>query len=170
MTMANLSLVGRSMAAAAKIRVLIAEDHTVMRYTLRSVLTLYPDIEIVGEATNGAEAVLRADEFQPAIVLMDINMPKLDGIEATRRIKANTSPIAVVGLSAHGDGYPIDAMLKAGAVAVVQKERATEDLYDAIQRAISLPGEFPRARGGTIDCPVNIAPVISMTDTQEQNP
>ena len=91
MTMANLSLVGRSMAAAAKIRVLIAEDHTVMRYTLRSVLTLYPDIEIVGEATNGEEAVLRAEELQPAIVLMDINMPKLDGIAATRCIKANSS-------------------------------------------------------------------------------
>jgi len=134
-TMSNLSLVNRSMAAAAKIRVLIAEDHTLMRYTLRSVLKLYPDIEIVGEATNGEEAVLRAEELQPAIVLMDINMPKLDGIEATRRIKANTSPIAVVGLSAHGDGYPIDAMLRAGAVAVVPKERATEDLYDAVQTA-----------------------------------
>ena len=126
----------RSMAGAAKVRLLIAEDHTVMRHMLRSVLEQYPDIEIVGEATNGEDAVLRSEELQPAIVLMDINMPKLDGIAATRRIKANSSRITVVGLSVHGEGSSIDAMLRAGAIAVVPKERATEDLYDAIQRAI----------------------------------
>jgi DNA-binding NarL/FixJ family response regulator len=131
--------VGRSMASAPKVRVLIAEDHTLMRYTLRSVLQQYPEIEIVGEATNGEEAVLRAEQLQPAIVLMDINMPKLDGIAATRRIKADSSRIAVLGLSAHGQGYSIDAMLRAGAVAVVSKERATEDLYNAIHRAMALP-------------------------------
>ena len=126
----------RSMAGAAKVRLLIAEDHTVMRHMLRSVLEQYPDIEIVGEATNGEDAVLRSEELQPAIVLMDINMPKLDGIAATRRIKAQSTPIAVLGLSVHGEGSSIDAMLRAGAIAVVPKERATEDLYDAIQRAI----------------------------------
>jgi len=108
-----------------------------MRYTLRSVLKQYPEIEIVCEAANGEEAVWRAEEFQPAIVLMDINMPKLDGIAATQRIKANASPIAVIGLSVSGEGHSIGAMLKAGAVAVVQKEKATEHLYDAIQRAIA---------------------------------
>ena len=108
-----------------------------MRYTLRSVLEQYPEIEIVGEAANGEDAVMMADELQPAIVLMDINMPKLDGITATRRIKANSSRMAVLGLSAHGEGHSIDGMLKAGAVAVVPKERATEDLYDAIQRAVT---------------------------------
>jgi DNA-binding NarL/FixJ family response regulator len=130
--------VGRSMASAPKIRILIAEDHTVMRYTLTSVLKLYPEIEIVGEATNGEDAVLKAEELQPAIVLMDINMPELDGIAATQRIKANSSRIAVIGLSVDSERYSRDAMLRAGAVAVVPKERATEDLYDAIQRAMAL--------------------------------
>ena len=125
------------MASEAKIRVLIAEDHPVMRYTLRSVLKQYPEIEIVGEATNGEEAVLRAEEFQPAIVLMDINMPRLDGIAATQRIKGHAGAIAVIGLSFSAEGYSIDAMLQAGAVAVVQKEKAAEHLYGAIQRAIA---------------------------------
>jgi DNA-binding NarL/FixJ family response regulator len=129
--------VRKEMVSAVKIRLLIAEDHPIMRDTLHSVLKQYPEIDIVGEATNGEEAVLRAEEFQPAIILMDINMPRLDGIAATQRIKAKASPIAVIGLSVSGEGHLIDAMLKAGAVAVVQKENATEHLYDAIQSAIA---------------------------------
>jgi DNA-binding NarL/FixJ family response regulator len=127
------------MASATRIRLLLADDHTVLRYMLRGILKQYPDIDIVGEATNGEDAVLMADKLQPAIVLMDINMPKLDGIEATQRIKANSSGIAILGLSVHGEGYATDAMLRAGASAVVLKERAIEDLYDAIHRAITLP-------------------------------
>lgn len=124
-----------SKASTAKIRVLIAEDHPVMRYTLCSVLKQYPEVEIVGEAINGEDAVLKAEELRPAIVLMDINMPKLDGITATRRIKAMSNRISVLGLSVDGERYSIDAMLRAGAVAVVPKERAVDDLYGAIQRA-----------------------------------
>jgi DNA-binding NarL/FixJ family response regulator len=116
----------------------MAEDHPVMRYTLRSVLKQYAEIEVVGEATNGEDAVVKAEELQPEIVLMDINMPKLDGIAATQRIKANPSRIAVLGLSADGESDSRDAMLRAGAVAVILKERAVEDLYCAIQRAIAL--------------------------------
>ena len=127
------------MASATRIRLLLAEDHTVVRYMLRGVLKQYSDIDIVGEATNGEDAVLMADKLQPAIVLMDINMPKLDGIEATQRIKANSSRIAILGLSVHGEGYTTDAMLRAGAIAVVLKDRAVEDLYNAIKRAITLP-------------------------------
>src|ERR1044071_7880811 len=110
------------MASATRIRLLLAEDHPVLRYMLRGILKQYPDIEIVGEANNGEDAVSMADKLQPAIVLMDINMPKLDGIEATQRIKGSSSRIAILGLSVHGEGYATDAMLRAGAVAVVLKE------------------------------------------------
>jgi DNA-binding NarL/FixJ family response regulator len=127
------------MASATRIRVLLADDHTVLRSMLRGILKQYPDIDIVGEATNGEDVVLMADKLRPAIVLMDINMPKLDGIEATQRIKANSIRIAILGLSVHGEGHATDAMLRAGAVAVVLKERAVEDLYNAIKRALTLP-------------------------------
>jgi len=85
-----------SRPSRATIRVLIAEDHTALRYTLRSVLKGYSDIEIIGEAINGEDAVLKTETLQPEIVLMDINMPILDGIAATRRIKAHSSGITVL--------------------------------------------------------------------------
>lgn len=128
----------RPLAAASKIRVVIAEDHTIMRYTLRSILKHYPEIEIVGEATDGEDAVAKAKELRPAIMLMDINMPRLDGIAATRRITENSNRVSVIGLSVDAEACSVDAMMRAGAAAVVPKERAAEDLYDAIHRASAL--------------------------------
>ena len=133
----------RAGAGAARIRLLMAEDHPIMRETLRSVLKQYPEIEIVGEATNGEEAVMRAKELQPAIVLMDINMPKLDGIAATQRIKETSSRIAVIGLSVDGERNSLNSMLRAGAFAVLLKERAADDLYGAIKRAVALSDNLP---------------------------
>ncbi len=137
---------------AAKIRVLIADDHPVMRYTLRSVLKQYSEIEVVGEATNGEEVVVRVEELQPSIVLMDINMPRLDGTAATRRIKANSRRISVIGLSVYAERESVDAMLSAGADAVLLKERATEDLYDAIQRSIALSVDSPVRPVSSLEC------------------
>jgi DNA-binding NarL/FixJ family response regulator len=131
------------MASPSKIRLLIADDHPIMRYTLRSVLKEHADIEIVDEAIDGEDAVARAKALQPEIVLMDINMPKLDGIAATRRIMEEVFSITVVGLSVHGEGQSINAMLRAGAVTVIAKERAIEDLYNAIQQAVALPLTSP---------------------------
>jgi DNA-binding NarL/FixJ family response regulator len=109
-----------------------------MRYTLRSVLRDYSDIEIVGEATDGEDAIAKAEQLRPAIVLMDINMPRLDGIAATRRITGNLTQVFVIGLSVDAGGHSVEAMRRAGAVAVVPKERAVDDLYDAIHRAVAL--------------------------------
>jgi DNA-binding NarL/FixJ family response regulator len=123
------------MTAAQKIRVLIVDDHVMVRQGLRAVLQSYPNIEVVGEAGNGEEAVLSAAKLQPSIIVMDIGMPTLDGIAATRLIKTQYPQLAVVGLSVNAQSYHVDAMLKAGAFEVLTKEKAVDELYSAIQRA-----------------------------------
>jgi DNA-binding NarL/FixJ family response regulator len=78
------------MASRGKIRLLIVEDNAAYRSALITILKEYPSLEVVGEATNGEDAIRRAEELRPTVVLMDINMPKLDGIAATRRLKRIT--------------------------------------------------------------------------------
>jgi DNA-binding NarL/FixJ family response regulator len=128
------------MASAGRIRLLIAEDNAAYRYALLGILKEYPNLEVVGEAINGADAILRAQELRPTIILMDINMPKVDGIEATRHIKASYKDVTVIGLSVHADRYHVEAMIHAGAAELIPKENATEDLYSAIQRAMARRG------------------------------
>jgi DNA-binding NarL/FixJ family response regulator len=128
--------VGRSMANGKQIRLLIADDNAMYRHALREILEAHPSLQVVGEATDGEDAILRAEELQPAIVLMDINMPILNGIAATRRIKAEHESMTVIGLSVHTDRDYVEAMLDAGAMALLSKEKATEDLYAVIERAI----------------------------------
>ena len=123
------------MTTAQKIRVLIADDHVMVRQGLRAVLQSYPNIEVVGEAGNGEQAILSVAKLQPTIVLMDIGMPNLDGIGATRLIKTQYPQTAVLGLSVNAPSYQVDAMLKAGAFDVVTKDKAIDELYGAIQRA-----------------------------------
>ena len=125
------------MASAGKIRLLIADDNAGYRCALLGILRAYPTLEVVGEATNGEDAILRSEELRPAIVLMDINMPKLDGIGATRRIKAHDKGVKVIGLSVHSDQYHKEAMIDAGATELLPKENASHDLYGAIQRAVA---------------------------------
>ena len=123
------------MTVAQKIRVLIVDDHVMVRQGLRALLQSYPNIDVVGEAGNGEEAVLSAAKLQPTIVVMDIGMPTLDGVGATRLIKTQYPQMAVLGLSVNAPSYHVDAMLKAGAFEVVTKENAVDQLYSAIQRA-----------------------------------
>jgi DNA-binding NarL/FixJ family response regulator len=123
------------MTTAQRIRVLIVDDHVMVRQGLRAVLQAYPNIEVAGEAGNGEEALLSVAKLQPTIVVMDIAMPSLDGIGATRLIRTQYPDIAVLGLSVNAPTYQVDAMLKAGAFDVLTKDKAVDDLYSAIQRA-----------------------------------
>ena len=126
------------MAEACKVRVLLVDDHTIFRQALRRSLDSYPNIQVVGEAGNGEEALVQAESLQPNLVLMDINMPKMDGIMATRHLKRQFPDMLVVGVSFNADGEYLTAMLEAGAVEVVTKEKAVEDLYEVIKKAITL--------------------------------
>ena len=118
------------------IRVLLVDDHAMVRQGLRSMLDGYPDIEVVGEAWNGEEALTLVERLRPSIVLMDINMPRMNGIEATAKITARFPSIVVIGLSVHADGINRLAMQEAGAAALLTKEAAVEELYRIIQAAL----------------------------------
>jgi len=115
-------------------RVLLVDDHERMRQALRQLLESYDDLEVIGEAPDGEEAILRVASCQPDIILMDINMPKMNGIEATAIINKSWSDTAIIGLCLIDDTYAVEAFLKAGALAVVSKDRLDE-LYSTIQRA-----------------------------------
>jgi DNA-binding NarL/FixJ family response regulator len=118
------------------IRVLVADDNAMMREALRTVLSSYPSLHVVGEAQNGEEAVQLVSELAPSVVLMDINMPKLNGIEATRRIKQQYPHVAIVGLSVDTAQVHRDLMAKAGATTILSKEAAVEQLYPVIEASI----------------------------------
>jgi CheY-like chemotaxis protein len=119
-------------AQGGVLRVLLADDHAMVRQGLRSILDSYPDISIVGEAADGEEAVELAGQLAPDVIVMDVNMPKLDGIEATRRIKARWPGITIVGLSVSTAAQVESLLLEAGASCYVSKEAAGIHLYGAI--------------------------------------
>ena len=120
-----------------KLRVLLAEDHAMFRAALRMTLQSAPDIEVVGEAEDGQQALASLDHVVPDIVCMDINMPVMDGIEATRRLLEIHPHVKVIGLSAHDDPVPIEALIKAGAVGYVIKSDAGTRLLAAIRMAVA---------------------------------
>jgi DNA-binding NarL/FixJ family response regulator len=104
---------------------------------VRSILKPYPNIEVVGEASDGDEAVLVVGELQPAVVLMDVNMQKMDGVTAARLIKVQYPEVAILDLSAKAKLYDIYAMQKSGAFEVLSKEQSVQELYATIQRAVA---------------------------------
>ena len=118
------------------IQVLLVDDHAMVRQGLRAVLESYPDVEVVGEAWNGEEAVAQVELLQPTIVVMDINMPKMNGIKATSQITSRFPGIIVIGLSVQTGGENEVAMRNAGAAMLLTKEAAVEELYRAIRESL----------------------------------
>ena len=114
------------------IRVLVVDDHAMMRQVLRDFLTACPGLLVVGEADNGEEALRSVQMLSPSVVVMDINMPRLNGIEATTRIKQTYPHVAVVGLSMNADVDYRLAMIEAGATAVLSKVDDVAQLCDEI--------------------------------------
>ena len=119
-----------------KIRILLADDHAVVRQGFKMILAAQPDMEIVGEAGNGREAVDLAAQLQPDVIVMDVAMPELNGIEATRRV-ADLSPRSrVLALSMHKDSVYVREILRAGARGYLLKDSISSDLLAAV-RAIA---------------------------------
>jgi two-component system response regulator NreC len=130
-----------------QIRVLLADDHTLIRAGLRMVVGAQPDLAVVGEASDGREAVAMAEKLKPDVAVMDIGMPSLNGIEAARQIRAALPDTQVVMLSMHSDeGYVLRA-LKAGAKAYLLKDSAEADLAQAIRAAAAGKSFFSPAVG-----------------------
>lgn len=114
------------------IKVLLAEDHHIVRQGIRSMLEKEPGIDVVGEAVDGRETVQKALELKPDIVVMDVSMPNMNGIEATRRICAEDPDIKVIALSVHSDDPFVSGMLTAGASGYLIKDCVLEELITAL--------------------------------------
>ncbi|MBU4233816.1 MAG: response regulator transcription factor [Proteobacteria bacterium] len=119
-----------------KIKVLLADDHQIMRDGLASLLEKHPDLEVVAQAGEGRAAVSLAREFHPDVVIMDIAMPGLNGIEATRQIVAAAPGVKVIALSVHAEGPFVAGMLQAGASGYLLKHSAAEELVRAIRLVV----------------------------------
>ncbi len=119
------------------ITLMLVEDHDIVRTGLRSFLETQPGMHVVAEARNGEEALLRASETHPQIVLMDITMPGMDGLQATRRLKELFPECTVLALTVHQDKQYLMEMLRAGASGYVTKQSASEELVAAIHAVAS---------------------------------
>ena len=119
------------------IRILLADDHAIVRQGLRSMLEQEPNVTVVAEAGDGRTAVKLTRTTQPDIVIMDVSMPDLNGIEATRPITSDFPGIKVIGLSMHSEKKFVGEMLRAGASAFVLKNDAAEELIAAIHKVIA---------------------------------
>ena len=116
-----------------KIRVLIADDHRVVREGLGAILKTKSDMDVVGEATNGIEAVQAARGLRPDVILMDISMPQMDGVEATRLIKKERPQIGIVALTMHDDDPTIFELIRAGVNGYLLKDSDSVDIVKAIR-------------------------------------
>ncbi|MBA7489758.1 Oxygen regulatory protein NreC [subsurface metagenome] len=135
-----------------KIRILVVDDHAIMRDGIRSLLGLHDDIEIVGEASEGKEAIEKVQELMPDLVVMDIAMPGMDGLEATRRLRKKSPKVKVLVLTQYDNREYVLSCIKAGAAGYVPKRALGSELISAI-RAVHKGDSFlyPSAAAALIE-------------------
>lgn len=138
------------------IRIVIADDHLIVRQGLRLILETEPDLELVGEATDGAEALARCADLKPDVVLMDLRMPVIDGLTAIERLRVEQSEIAVVILTTYNEDALLLRGLQAGARGYLLKDTGRAALFDTIRAA---------ARGETLLGPEIMARVLAQAST-----
>jgi two-component system, NarL family, response regulator NreC len=122
-------------AKSGKIRVLLADDHVLVRQGVKMILTNEPDIEVIGEAEDGQQAIEMAEQFKPDVAVLDISMPGVNGVEAMRRIRAVLPNVHTLALTMHGDDSYVFQVLKAGGSGYVLKRSAANDLVQAVRAA-----------------------------------
>lgn len=116
-----------------KIKVVIADDHAVMRVGIRNILTRSNEICVVGEASDGQQAIMLIDELKPDVLILDMEMPVMDGVEVARRMQMSASPVRILVLSAYDDRQYILEMLSMGAYGYLIKDEAPEVIVDAVR-------------------------------------
>ena len=134
------------------IRILLADDHKIVRDGLTSMLQAQPDMDVVAQADNGRSAVQMTDELRPDVVVMDVGMPDLNGIEATRQVTEAAPGVHVIALSMHSDRRFVEGMLSAGAAGYILKDSAFEELATAIRTVVD---------GQTYLCPMVTGIVVA---------
>lgn len=127
-----------------RIRIVLADDHSLTRAGLRNFLEHYQDMEIVGEADDGSVAIVMVQTAHPDVVVMDISMPHVNGIDATKAIHRQWPQVKVIALSTHADRAHVQAMLKAGASGFVVKDSIFEDLPLGIREVVRGKSYFSR--------------------------
>jgi DNA-binding NarL/FixJ family response regulator len=160
-------------AASDDIRVVIADDHPVVRHGLRALISSLPGMTVVAEATTGMEAVREAQLSRPDVVIMDVQMPELDGAEATRRIRAATPSVAVLMLTMHDDDETVFAAMRAGAAGYLLKGAEQQEIDRAIRavvagEAIFGPSVAARVIGYLTSPPTTDAPFPSLTPRERE--
>ena len=123
------------------VRVLVVDDYRLLRQELRNILSFHREFTVVGEAVDGAHAYELAHQLQPDVILMDVHMPHMNGIEATRRIKRTLPQVMIIGLSVNTSVAAAAEMNAAGASGYLGKDTAPENLYRAIHAALTSPKE-----------------------------
>jgi DNA-binding NarL/FixJ family response regulator len=116
-----------------KIRVVIADDHAIMRAGIRKILSRSKEIRVIGEASNGAEAIQLVSELHPDILILDVEMPVMDGMEVAHRLHTIQAPVRILVLSAYDDRQYILEMLNMGAAGYLIKDEAFDGIVDAVQ-------------------------------------
>jgi DNA-binding NarL/FixJ family response regulator len=139
-----------------KLKILLAEDHRILREGLKRLIAEQPNMEVVGEADNGVAAWQQAKELEPDIVLMDITMPRLNGAEATVKIRALCPNVKVIALTGHRASAYLNEVLKAGASGYVLKQAAIDELIDAIH-TVSKGGNYidSESRASLLNTPLD---------------
>lgn len=145
------------------IRVLLADDHSLFRRGVAAALADHPDIQVVGEASNGLQAVAKARELVPNLMLMDISMPGIDGLEATRRIKAELPQIKIVILTFAEEDQNLFEAIKSGAQGYLLKNVEPQDLVEMLRGVFR--GEAPISRGMATKILVEFARQVQGADT-----